>query len=103
MAYSLSVTEQAEEQLDKIILYLVYQLKNKKAAKALLDEIFLKYREASDNPEMFQLSEDEFLRSKGYHKMPVKNYVILYLVNEAEMQIYIMSIFHSLENYRNKL
>lgn len=39
MAYNLSVTERTEELLDNILHHLIYQFKNKQAAKHLLDEI----------------------------------------------------------------
>lgn len=38
MTYSLSVTERADEPLDNILHHLIYQFKNKQAAKHLLDE-----------------------------------------------------------------
>ncbi len=39
MAYKLVVTEHADELLDNLIHYLIYQLKNGQAAAHLLDEI----------------------------------------------------------------
>ena len=39
MAYKLIVTERADELLDNILQYLIYQLKNEQAAAHLLDEI----------------------------------------------------------------
>ena len=37
MAYKLNVTEHADELLDNLVYHLIYHLKNKQAAKHLLD------------------------------------------------------------------
>ena len=39
MAYNLCIAERADELLDRILHYLIFQLKNEQAAKHLLDEI----------------------------------------------------------------
>ena len=41
MAYNLVVTEHADKLLDNILHYLLYQLKNKQAAKHLLDDMIV--------------------------------------------------------------
>jgi len=39
MIYKLNVTEQADELLDNLVYHLIYRLKNKEAAKHLLDSV----------------------------------------------------------------
>ena len=39
MVYKLNVTEHADELLDRLVYHLIYRLKNKQAAKHLLDRI----------------------------------------------------------------
>ena len=39
MDYKLNITEHADELLDELMYYLIYRLKNKQAAKHLLDSI----------------------------------------------------------------
>ena len=39
MAYNLRVTEHADELLDNILYYLVYQIKSEQAVRHLLDEM----------------------------------------------------------------
>ena len=43
MAYKLNVTEHADELLDNLVYHLVNRLKNKQAAKHLLDSIDIVY------------------------------------------------------------
>lgn len=103
MTYKLFVTDRAEELLAAIIAYHVCKLKNKEAARELLGEIDRRYTQIIDHPQMFQLSEDNFLKRRGYHRVAVRNYLLLYLVNEKKKEVYIMGIFHNLEDYRSKL
>lgn len=46
---------------------------------------------------------DEFLKSKGYRKLIVDNYIVFYLVNELEKQVVIMRILYGAQNYRDLL
>lgn len=103
MSYSLNITDEADELIDSIIYYLVYKLKSKQAARNLLEEIQKVYDAIAENPYLFQETEDLYLKHKGYHKVPVKNYVILYTINEIEKVVNISGVFHDLENYKNKL
>lgn len=43
MAYKLNVTEYADELLDNLVYHLIYRLKNKQAAKHLLNRIDVIY------------------------------------------------------------
>lgn len=103
MSYSLNITDEADELIDSIIYYLVYKLKSKQAARNLLEEIQKVYDAIAENPYLFQETEDLYLKHKGYHKVPVNNYVILYTINEIEKVVNISGVFHDLENYKNKL
>lgn len=102
MAYNLIVTERADELLDKILNYLIYQLKNEQAAKHLLDEIQHIYDRLEENPLQFPLSRDRFLANRGYHEAVTKqmNYVIVFSIKRNIVNI--VGIFHQLENYWKK-
>ena len=103
MAYKLIVTEHADELLDHILYYLVYQLKNKQAAKHLLEEIDTIYDRLEENPWQFPLSQDVYLANKGYHEAVVRqmNYTIVFSIIEDVVKI--VGIFHQMENYQKKL
>lgn len=103
MAYNLIVTEHADELLDNILYYLIYQLKNEQAAKHLLDEIDRIYDRMEKNPLQFPLSRDSYLAKRGYHEVVTEqmNYIIVFRVELKVVNI--VGIFHQLENYRMKL
>ena len=89
MAYKLNVTEYAGELLDNIMYHLIYRLRNKQAAKHLLDCIDVIY--------------DSYLARKGYREavVPQMNYIIIFDVRDDVVNV--VGIFHQLENYQNKL
>jgi len=46
---------------------------------------------------------DEFLKSRGYRKLIIDNYLAFYLVNEPEKQVVIMRILYGAQNYQDLL
>lgn len=103
MAYRLNITEHADELLDRLVYYLLYQLKNGQAAKHLLDGIECIYSRMEDNPMQFPVCKDSYLGSKGYREaiVPQMNYVIIFGI-EGDI-VNVVGIFHQLENYFEKL
>lgn len=103
MAYRLNITEHANDLLDNILYYLVSQLKNKQAAKHLMDEIDNVYNRLEENPLQFPPSRDTYLANKGYHEAVIgqMNYIIVFSIRADIVNI--LGIFHQLENYPKKL
>jgi len=68
MAYKLNVTEHADELLDNLMYYLIYRLKNKQAAKHLLDGIDVIYDRWRSIPFNLQIVEMHILPRKAIEK-----------------------------------
>lgn len=103
MAYKLIITERAEKLLDDIAHYLIYVLMNKNAAAHLFDEIDTVYGRLETNPDQFPISKDTYLGRQGYREavLTSMDYIIVFRVNGEN--VYIMGIYHQLENYRKKI
>ena len=103
MAYKLIITERAEELLDQCVYHILFRFKNEQAAKHLLDGIDKLYVRMEDNPYQFADCRDSFLKSKGYKEAVVTgmDYIIIFRVEEDT--VYVLGIFHQLENYKEKL
>ena len=103
MAYKLIVTERADELLDHILDYLICRLRNKQAAKHLLNELQSIYDRLEENPLQFPLSKDIHLANKGYREVIIgqMNYMIIFDIRGDTVNI--VGIFHQLENYQKKL
>lgn len=103
MVYKVNVTEHAEELLDDLVYYLIYRLRNEQAAVHLFDGIEKIYVRLEENPYQFPESRDIYLNRLGYREAVVTDmdYVIVFRIEED--QVYVLGIFHQLENYRRKI
>jgi plasmid stabilization system protein ParE len=103
MAYKLMITDRAEELLDQLVSYILFKFKNETAVKHLLDGIEQVYQRLMDNPYQFADSRDAFLKRKGYKEAVVKDmdYILIFRIDGDV--VYVLGIFHQLENYKDKL
>ena len=103
MEYKLIITEHADELLDNILNYLMYQLKSEQATRHLLDEMDNLYARLENNPLQFPLSRDTYLANKGYHEVVTgqMSYIVVFRIQANIVNI--VGIFHQLENYQRKL
>ncbi len=103
MVYKLIITERADELLDKLLSYLIFHLKNEQAASHLIDNIEKIYGRLEENPYQFPASKDGYLRKMGYREAVASDmdYVIIFRI-DGDM-VYVVGIFHQLEDYRRKI
>ena len=103
MAYSLNITEHANELLDNLVDHLIYRLKNKQAAGHLLNGIDDIYDRLEDNPFQFPECRDAYLAKKDYREAIVSgmSYSVIFNVNGNVVNV--LGIFHQLENYQSKM
>lgn len=103
MRYKLIITERAEQLLDGLVCYLLYQIKNQQAATHFLDQIEYLYNCLQENPYQFPECEDEYLSYKGYREavFPHMNYLMVYRIENES--VYILGVFHELEQYNLKM
>ena len=103
MRYNLSITEKAEEQLDRLVYYLLYNFCNRQAALRLLEGIEMIYERLEYNPFQFPDCNDEYLSKQGYRNAKLsdmKYHVVFKVIGNT---VYVSGIFHDLEQYRDKL
>ena len=64
--------------------HLIYRLKNKEAAKHLLDSVESIYDRLVENPYQFPKSRDMYLAKKGYYEavIPQMNYIVIFDVRK---------------------
>lgn len=103
MVYKLIVTERAEEQLDESLYYLIYRLKNNIAAKHLLTCVEKVYDRLEDNPYQFPECRDTYLKSLKYREVIITDMPYLMIIKVVDSTVYVMGVFHQLEDYGNKL
>lgn len=101
--FALEVTQSAENDLSDITDYLSVQLGNPPAALAFLDEVESVGDALGENPELFPLCRDSRLADLGYRKALVRSYVMIYEVDAVAQIVRVLRLFHSSEDYVNKL
>ena len=103
MLYKLVVTDEMERLVDERVGYLLNKFKSHQAASHLLDGIEEIYDYLETNPEIYRESQDPFLSAFHYREAKVNemDYIIVYKI--LEDTVYILGLFHSLENYSQKM
>ena len=103
MAYRLMIPPAAEEQFDNLVFYLLYELQNRAAAENLISQTQRIYTRLEENPYQFPVCDNPLLTTNKYREaiLTSMNYVIIFRI-DAEC-VYIVGIFHQLENYYIKL
>ena len=99
MAYKVVATELAVQDLNGILEYIAVSLSNPTAAAAFADEVEKCYAGLEHMPLMYEQCQDVQLRALGYRKALIKNYLLIYKVDEAEKTVYILRFFYSRQNY----
>ena len=97
--FNLLVTELAHQDLDHIISYIAVKLSNPKAAGDFLDEVTVCYGFLKSNPMMYERCQDRRLGEEGYRKALIKNYVLVYKINEESKIVSIMRFFYGAQDY----
>ena len=101
--YKLDITDAAEQDLDRITDYLGITLANPQAALALLDEVEKINAELVSNPSIYPLCAAANLADLGYHKAMARSYIVVFEIDSGTNTVRILRLFHSSENYANKL
>ena len=99
MVYSLKITELANQELAEIVQYIAAELSNPDAASRLLDDVDRCYSNLLENPLMYEACRDDRLAKTGYRRAVIKNYVMVYRVDEREKIVYIMRFFYGKRDY----
>jgi toxin ParE1/3/4 len=97
--YKLIVSELAHQDLDNIVSYIAIQLANPTAAEDFLDEVVKCYGYLKSNPMMYAKCQDKQLGEKGYRKAVIKNYVLVYKINDTSKTVGILRFFYSAQDY----
>ena len=103
MDFKVIISQNAAEQLESILDYLVYKLHSPQAASNVLNEVEAAYTQLQYMAKSMPYCYDRYLLATGYRKWPLSkhDYVLLYQVKGNV--VYVNGIFHMLESYRSKL
>ena len=101
--YRLKIAPAAAEDLDKIYAYISDALDAPVAAQNLMDKIEKSFFSLCRAPHRCELSRNEALKTKGYRRLVVDNYIALYLVDDLGKAVVITRVFYGAMDYAKYL
>ena len=103
MDYRIVVTEEAEEDLNRFIQYLLFIKKNHQAAINVLDDFEETVEMLKPVGGSLKMCDNSRLEELGYHRINFQKhrYFILYRIENDV--VYVDDIFHELQDYENRM
>ena len=86
-SYKLRILPLFEEDLNEIVDYITLKLRNPVAAEALVDAAEAAIAERLPSAEAFEQFHSKRERKYPYYRIPVKNYMIFYVVIDDVMEV----------------
>lgn len=101
--FDVEFTEECIEQMTAIYEYISNNLKEDNAAKRLMAEVADRVLDLSNAPELYMKIGKVDKLKRDYHRMVIKNYVVLYTVDFEKKKVYISRMIYGRRNYLNLL
>ncbi len=92
--YNVKVTSQAEDQIQEIMHYIAYELKAPDAALHLLDALEDSFTSLAKFPQRVILVEDEPWHTNGIRRLPVKNFLVYFWIDEDNMRVQVTAVIY---------
>lgn len=103
MDYEVLVTPEAEEELNQYIQYLIFEKKNKQAAKNVLDDFEETVGKLSRVADSLKLCDNSKLKKLGYCRINFRRHRYFLLYRIEENTAIVDAVFHELQDYENKM
>jgi len=103
MTYQVIISDVAEMDIVDTGLYISEELSAPDAADNLLDEIDQQILSLEQMPKRFALVSDERLAQQGIRLIPVRNYLILYFVEDYSKTVTIARVLYGKRNWLHLL
>jgi len=101
--YDINITESAQKDLENIYFYISENLSENETAINIISALKEKIFSLDIMPGRYALVNDFSLAKMGYRHINVKNYIILYLIDEKKKTVTIARIVHGRMNYAKHL
>ncbi|MBE5970326.1 MAG: type II toxin-antitoxin system RelE/ParE family toxin [Lachnospiraceae bacterium] len=103
MTYKVLVTSDAQDDLEGFIKYLIFEKKNKQAAANVMDDFEKTKETLSRVAASIKLCENPRLKKLGYRRINFEKHSYFMMYRVEESVAIVDNIFHSLQDYENKL
>lgn len=103
MKYTVVLSSEAQKDIEAIYEYIAAVLNEKEIAKNMLTLLRKNILSLNEMPGRFRLYESEPWKSRGVHIMPIKKYLVFYIVNENKKSVDILRVIYGSRNVENIL
>lgn len=103
MTYKIIYTQKALADLDAVASYIKLKLCNISASDRIIENFFGEGDSLASFPTLYPLCNDAFLRAWGIRFVPVKNYLLFYVVREDESAVYVIRFLYAKRAWQNIL
>lgn len=94
MNYTVYISDEAAEDLQKIYRYIRYELLSPIAAEQVLDELQSEISDLDTMPRRYRRYASEPWKSRGLRQMPVGNFVVFYIPDEEHLSVNIIRVMY---------
>ena len=99
--YNIEYSKEARQDLIDIKKYIKYNLQEPETAEKLISKIRTEIDELSNNPQIYAIIDDDFIKKFEIRKLIVDNYIVFYRVQNHNIQI--ARIMYGKRNWINLL
>ena len=103
MDYKIVLMQNAEEDLDRFITYLLFEKKSEQAARNLLNDFEATETSLSNVAGSLKLCDNPRLRELGYRRINFLSHRYFMLYRIENDIVYVDNIFHQLQDYETKM
>lgn len=98
MQYEVKLTVQAIGQIEEIEQYISKVLLVPETARKWVDMLQGEIKKLDSMPSRYPLAEEDPWHAKGIHKMPFKNFLVYYLIDEDKKAVWITAVIYGRRN-----
>lgn len=103
MVYNVEISEEAQEDLDEYISYLLFEKKSAQAAQNVLDDFETTVQSLELVAGSLKLCDNLRLRELGYKRIDFFHHDYFMLFRIEKDKAIVDSIFHTLQDYEHKM
>jgi addiction module RelE/StbE family toxin len=97
--YKIVITPTARREINRIYDYILYDLNAEKAAKQLMQKVEAVIQELKYSPKIYVRIDKLDGVKRRYRRIVIRNFVILYTVDEDSNIVYVAHMYYSGRNY----
>lgn len=103
MEYKVKLTQEFMDEFEEICEYVSNKLKNSDVSNRLREKVMYNILLLEKSTRMFVEIEKTDRMERQYRRIAIKNYVILYTIDDSERIVYVAHIYYGGRNYIDDL